>query len=34
VNYRGFISPEIGHDSSDAGQLTKVSAALDRILAM
>jgi hexulose-6-phosphate isomerase len=34
VNYRGFICPEIGHDPSDPAQLSKVSAALDRILAM
>ena len=34
VNYRGFISPEIGHDPKDPAQLSKVSAALDRILAM
>jgi hexulose-6-phosphate isomerase len=34
VNYRGFISPEIGHDPRDPSQLNKVSAALDQILAM
>lgn len=34
VNYRGFISPEIGHDAKDPDQLKKVSAALDKILAM
>ena len=34
VNYRGFISPEIGYDAKDPAQLSKVSAALDKILAM
>jgi hexulose-6-phosphate isomerase len=34
VNYRGFICPEIGHDPADDSQLKKVSAALDKILAM
>jgi L-ribulose-5-phosphate 3-epimerase len=34
VDYRGTLSPEIGHDSQDPGQLKKVSLALDRILAM
>ncbi len=34
VGYRGFLSPEIGHDPSDPGKLKKVSQALDKILAM
>jgi L-ribulose-5-phosphate 3-epimerase len=34
VNYSGFICPEIAHDPSDPSQLDKVSAALDKILAM
>lgn len=34
VNYRGFICPEIGYDAEDPEQLNKVSAALDKILAM
>jgi L-ribulose-5-phosphate 3-epimerase len=34
ANYRGFMSPEIGHDPGDSSQLTKVSGALDKILAM
>jgi hexulose-6-phosphate isomerase len=33
VGYRGFLSPEIGH-TNDPEQLRKVSAALDKILAM
>ncbi len=33
VDYRGFMSPEIGHNS-DPDQLRKVSEALDKILAM
>jgi L-ribulose-5-phosphate 3-epimerase len=33
VGYRGFMSPEIGH-RDDPDQLRKVSAALDKILAM
>jgi sugar phosphate isomerase/epimerase len=34
VGYRGFLSPEIGHDPSDPEQLRKVSQQLDRILAL
>jgi hexulose-6-phosphate isomerase len=34
VGYRGPVSPEIGFDRNDAGQLESVSKALDRILAM
>jgi hexulose-6-phosphate isomerase len=34
VGYRGSISPEIGHDPDDPEQLKKVSAALDKILAL
>lgn len=34
VGYSGFLSPEIGHDPGDPGQLKKVSAALDKILEM
>jgi len=34
VGYRGFISAEIGQKPNDAGQLAKVSAAMDKILAM
>jgi hexulose-6-phosphate isomerase len=34
TGYRGFISPEIGHNPSQADQLKQVSAALDKILAM
>jgi hexulose-6-phosphate isomerase len=33
VGYQGFLSPEIGH-KDDPDQLRKVSAALDKILAM
>lgn len=34
VGYRGFISPEYGHRPEDPEQLRKISAALDKILAM
>jgi len=34
VDYRGYLSPEIGHEKSDPDQLKKVSQALDKILAM
>jgi L-ribulose-5-phosphate 3-epimerase len=34
VGYRGFISPEIGHDPDDPGQLKRLSGELDQILAM
>jgi hexulose-6-phosphate isomerase len=34
VDYRGTLSPEIGHDKNDPEQLKKVSLALDKILAM
>ena len=34
AGYRGFISPEIGRNPSQADQLKQVSAALDKILAM
>jgi hexulose-6-phosphate isomerase len=34
VHYSGFICPEIAHDPNDPSQLNKVSAALDKILAM
>ena len=34
VDYRGYLSPEIGHDPRDPDQLKKVSEALDKILAM
>jgi hexulose-6-phosphate isomerase len=34
VGYRGFISPEFGHDAGDPEQVTKLSKALDRILEM
>ena len=34
VGYRGFLSPEIGHDPNDARQLERVSKALDKIVAM
>lgn len=34
VGYRGFMSPEIGHDPNDPDRLRKVSQALDQILAM
>lgn len=34
VGYRGFISPEYGHRPDDPDQLRKVSAALDKILAL
>ncbi len=33
VGYRGFISPEIGHDPRDPDKIKRVSAALDKILA-
>ncbi len=34
VGYRGFISPEYGHRPDDPDQLRRISAALDKILAM
>ena len=34
VDYRGFISPEIGYELGQPDQLKQVSAALDKILAM
>ncbi len=34
VGYRGFMSPEIGQDPKDPDKIKKVSAALDKILAM
>jgi len=34
VGYRGFLSPEIGHDPNEPDQLRKVSATLDKILAL
>jgi sugar phosphate isomerase/epimerase len=34
VGYRGFMSPEIGHDPNDPGKLRKVSDAFDKILAL
>jgi L-ribulose-5-phosphate 3-epimerase len=34
VGYRGFLSPEIGYDANDPDKIRKVSAALDKILAM
>lgn len=34
TGYRGFISPEIGRDPRDPDKIRKVSAALDRILAL
>lgn len=34
VGYRGFLSAEIGRKPNDPDQLAKVSAAMDRILAM
>jgi len=34
VGYSGFISPEYGHRPDDPDQLRKVSAALDKILAL
>lgn len=34
AGYRGPMSPEIGHDPEDPGQLAAVSKALDKILAM
>ena len=33
VDYRGYLSPEIGHNPIDPDQLKKVSQALDKILA-
>jgi Sugar phosphate isomerases/epimerases len=32
VDYRGTLSPEIGHDPNDPDQLKKVSAQLDKII--
>jgi L-ribulose-5-phosphate 3-epimerase len=32
IGYRGFLTPEIGHDPNDPGQLQKVSRALEQIL--
>jgi len=34
VGYRGFMSPEIGHDPNDPGKPRKVSDAFDKILAL
>ena len=34
TGYRGPLSPEIGHDANDPGQLAAVPKALDQILAM
>jgi hexulose-6-phosphate isomerase len=34
VGYRGWLSPEIGHDPSDPDQLKKLSATVDKILAL
>jgi L-ribulose-5-phosphate 3-epimerase len=34
AGYRGFLSPEMGYRPEDPGYLTKVSKALDQILAM
>ncbi|MBI4909679.1 MAG: sugar phosphate isomerase/epimerase [Acidobacteria bacterium] len=34
VNYRGFLSPEMGHKPNAPGYLMEVSKALDRILAL
>lgn len=34
VDYRGWLSPEIGHDPSQPDQLARLSATVDRILAL
>jgi hexulose-6-phosphate isomerase len=34
AGYRGFVSPEYGHDPSDPDQLKRLSAATDKILEM
>jgi hexulose-6-phosphate isomerase len=34
VDYRGWVCPEIGHDPKEPDQLKKLSAAVDRILAL
>jgi hexulose-6-phosphate isomerase len=34
AGYRGFVSPEYGHDPGDPAQLAKLSAAVDKILSM
>ena len=34
IDYRGFLSPEIGRNPQQSDQLKEVSAALDKILAM
>jgi len=34
AGYRGYLSPEVGHDPKDPDQLAKISCAVDRILAM
>jgi L-ribulose-5-phosphate 3-epimerase len=34
VGYRGFMSPEVGHDANDPEKIRKVSDAFDKILAM
>ena len=34
VGYRGWLSPEISHDPNDPDQLKKLSATVDRILAL
>ena len=34
TGYDGFLSPEIGYNANQPDQLKRVSAALDKILAM
>ena len=34
AGYSGFMSPEYGYDASDPGQIRRISAAVDKILAM
>jgi L-ribulose-5-phosphate 3-epimerase len=34
VGYRGFLSPEYGHDEKDPDQLVKISRALDKVIAL
>jgi hypothetical protein len=34
TGYRGFLSPEYGHNAQDPEQIGKISAAVDKILAL
>jgi hypothetical protein len=34
VGYQGWVSPEIGYDPKDPDQLKKLSAVVDKIIAL